>query len=321
MNSTSNNTPEYKVVGSTCLGSFLNTTTPEEVVSLFEALADAVSAGEESEGGGGSGGDFTHFGLDNYLGYVAAVIRNDGWMSRTQARNMYNNGGAPIFATADTAWGVMVKVALDDTREINPKYLPTKEDFARATNCLDFLRVFVDKELEKGELNDYLYNLNIACRMGDIDFKASGIVASIIATVAREEGKEIERRKFSNLKETSKHFAAEGDKVVAFVTLMAQREIEGQYGCTTMLKFVSSEGNAITWFASGSFSDGTWVTGNTYILAGTVKKNDDYQGTKQTLMTRCNAVTQEWVDGEKVKAAKKAARAAKKAQKALTTNP
>jgi transcriptional regulator of NAD metabolism len=305
--------PEFKVVGSNCLADFLGHANPENVAKLFEYLADAVQAGEESEGGFG-GGSFTHFGLENYLGYVAAVIRVDGWMSRTNARK-YNDAGGSTNATADTAWGVMMAVATGKTRDINPKYIPTKEDFARGTSCKEYMQVFMDGEMEKGELNDYLYNLNIVCRMGAIDFKTSGIAASIIATATREQGKEIERKKFSNLKETSKFFATEGDKVVVKATLMMSREIEGNYGCTTMMKFVSEAGNALTWFASGSFAEGTWVIGSEYILAGTVKKNEEYQGLKQTVLTRCNAVTQEWVDAEKAKAEKKAARAAKKAAK------
>lgn len=305
--------PEYKVVGSNCLADFLGHANPENVAKLFEYLADAVQAGEESMGG--SGGSFTHFGLENFLGYVAAVIRVDGWMSRTQARNMNNGDMATVFASADTAWGVMMAVATGKTKDINPKLIPTKEDFDRGTSCKEFMQVFMDAEMEKGELNDYLYNLNIVCRMGAIDFKTSGIAASIIATATREQGKEIERKKFSNLKETSKYFAEAGEKVVVKATLMASREMEGNFGCTTMMRFVTTDGNACTWFASGSFEQGAWVIGNEYILAGTVKKTEDYKGMKQTILTRVNAVTQEWVDGEKAKAEKKAARAAKKAAK------
>lgn len=306
-----NANPEFKVVGSNCLADFLGHANPEDVAKLFEYLASAVSEAEGFESMGGGEG-FTHFGLENYLGFVAAVIRCDGWMSRTQARNMNNGGGPTVHATADTAWGVMLAVITGKTRDINPKYIPTAEDFARGTSCKEFMQVFMDAEMEKGELNDYLYNLNIVCRMGVIDFKTSGIAASIIATATREQGKEIERKKFSNLKETSKYFGQPKDKVVVKATLMQMREIEGAYGCTTMMKFVTAEGNAATWFASGSFSEGTWVIGNEYILAGSIKKHEEYQGLKQTVLTRCVAVTQEWVDAEKAKAEKKAARAAKK---------
>ena len=55
------------------------------------------------------------------------------------------------------------------------------------------------------------------------------------------------------------------------------KEIEGNYGVTTILKFVTAEGNACTWFASGSFTDEAWVIGTEYLLAGTVKRNDVYQ--------------------------------------------
>jgi len=304
------NHKDYICIGSTCLADFLRTQTPGDVVSLFEAVSSAISSAEEYEGGGMGGGTY-NFGLAHYLGYVAAAIRCDGWMSRGQARNMDN-----VSATADTAWAVMIAEETGDKSNIAAKYFPTKEDWARGEAALDYTRVFIDGELDKGELNDYLYNLNVACRVGTCNSKSSGLTASIIALADREQGKEIERRKFSNLKETSAYFAEAGDKVVVKATLMGKKELEGQYGCTTMFKFVSEAGNALTWFASGSFADGAWVIGNEYILAGKVKKNEEYQGLKQTILTRCNAVTQEWVDAEKAKAEKKAARAAKKAAKA-----
>lgn len=311
-----NNANEYKVVGSNCLADFLGHANPENIAKLFEYLADAVQAGEESESMGGE--RMSHFSLVTYLGHVAAVIRVDGWMSRTNARK-YNGAGGDTHATADTAWGVMMAVAQGKTRDINPKYIPTPEDFKRGQDSKEFMQVFMDAESQKGELNDYLYNLNLVCRMGVIDFKTSGIAASIIATATREQGKEIERKKFANLKETSKHFATAGDKVVVKATLMQLRELEGQYGVTTMMKFVSEDGNALTWFASGSFSEGTWELGNSYNLAGTVKKNDEFHGLKQTVLTRVTQVTQEWIDAEKAKAERKAARAAKKAAKAAVS--
>lgn len=307
------NGTEYKNVGSSCLVDFIGSASAESVASLFEILADVSSAGEEFENMGTEG--TTHFGLEHYLGYVAAVIRVGGWMSRTQARNMNTYSGPSVHATADTAWGVMMAVANGKTKDVNPKFIPTKEDFDRGTSCKEYLQVFIDRELEKGELNDYFYNLNVICRMAAVDFKTSGIAASIIATVAREQGKEIERKYFTNLKETSKFFAQPKDKIVLKATLIGRREIEGGYGCTTIFKFVSEEGNVCIWFASGSFEENVWETGKEYILAGTVKGHEEYQGLKQTLLTRVSSVTQEWVDAEKAKAQKKAARLAKKEAK------
>ena len=98
-----NANPEFKVVGSNCLADFLGHANPEDVAKLFEYLADAVSAGEEFENYGGH--SITAIGLVDFLGYVAAVIRVDGWLSRTAARKCE---GVP--ASADTAWGTMMEV-------------------------------------------------------------------------------------------------------------------------------------------------------------------------------------------------------------------
>ncbi len=299
------NSPEnYISVGASCLADFLGHAAPEEVAQFFEYLSELGEILDEGENGSGGGCSF--FSLADYLGYVAAAIRVDGWMSRTQVRNMNSNATA----TADTADQVMTAVINGKTKEINPKYLPTKVDFDRGNDCREFMQTFIAAESAKGELNDYLHNLSVICRMNAIDYKTSGIAASIIATAMREQGKEIERKKFANLKVTSKHFALVGEKITVRATLIGSREIEGQFGCTTMMRFVA-EGNACTWFASGSFEPSTWELGTEYLIRGTVKKLDEYQGLKQTILTRVVVITQAVLDAEQAKAEKKAARAAK----------
>jgi len=54
-------------------------------------------------------------------------------------------------------------------------------------------------------------------------------------------------------------------------------------------------------------------------LSGRVKKHDSYQGKLQTVVTRCTVWTAEGIKLAEEKAAKKAAREAKKAAKALVT--
>jgi len=46
---------------------------------------------------------------------------------------------------------------------------------------------------------------------------------------------------------------------------------------------IDLSGNHLTWFASGSDME----VGNTYKLLGTIKKHDEYNGVKQTILTRC----------------------------------
>jgi hypothetical protein len=72
------------------------------------------------------------------------------------------------------------------------------------------------------------------------------------------------------------------------VTLDFVHGFDTAYGYTTVLKFRTSEGATLVWFASSS-DIGRDDVGKRYTLAGTVKKHDDYKGAKQTTLTRCDA--------------------------------
>jgi hypothetical protein len=299
---------EYKTVGSACICDFLGHQSPEAVLANFELLSEAAAFSEESEGGGHKE---THFGLAHYLGFVAAAIRADGWLSRTKAKETYAQ------ATADTAFDVMVKVAKNEKADLNPKYIPTTTDWERAEAALTFAKTFLETH---GEENDYLHNLSVVSRVGVINLKTAGLAGSLLPTAEREMGKEVERRKFSDLNKNSKHFGAVGEKLFVKATVIGAKELEGNYGVTTLLRFATAEGNLATWFASGSKSD-EWEVGKEYLLAATVKAHGDYKGTLQTNLTRVVATTEENKAAIEAKAAKKAARAAKKASIDSTITP
>jgi hypothetical protein len=310
MNATENINGEYKVVGSTCIQDFTGNQTAASVASYFEMVA-SLSDFSDLES---SGRVADRFDLMSYLGWVAADIRVSGWLSRTAARNLNAT------ATADSAYGAMEMKAAG--KEVKFEYIPTETDHARAQAAFEYLMVFIDAEAEKGELNDYLHNLSVVGRMGTVNFKGAGLVASIIPTAEREMGKEIERRKFVNLKETSKFFGGEEkSKFVVQATILSLKELETQWGLTTLVKFVTVDGNVGTWFASGALDDKEWDTEDLVWLAGSIKKHEIYQDLHQTIVTRVSMVTQAWVDGEAAKAAKKAQRAAKKAAKLVAVTP
>ena len=295
----------YKKVGRQCIADFLGHMAPADLVRMFEYLAEATEAAEEGEGMGGCGIP-KFFNTKEYLAWVVANMRCDGWLSRTNA----NNAGRYGQATADQAGGCMVEHMMG--KAIKPEYKPTEADYKRVDAAFEFMTTF----LAGAELNDYLHNLSVVLKLNVIGSKLMGIAASLIPTAEREMGKEIERRVWANLKETSQYLGVVGGKLFVHATVANTRELESAYGVTTMVKFVTPEGSAVTWFASGNKTE-EFPIGLKLILAGTVKKHEDYQGLRQTLLTRCCVVTEEIVAAETAKAFKKLARAAKKTQKQL----
>ena len=78
---------------------------------------------------------------------------------------------------------------------------------------------------------------------------------------------------------------------------MYTKVIESFYGAKILHVFRTAEGRIVKWWATGATPD-SWVKGAVVSIRGTVKSQEEYQGRKETTLTRCT----EW-DG-KVKGSK-----------------
>jgi hypothetical protein len=76
----------WKQVGRNCTQDFLGNKDPQQVTAALELwLAVEELFGGAEEGGFGGGGEY-RFGIEEFLAVTAAMIRKDGWCSRSKAR-------------------------------------------------------------------------------------------------------------------------------------------------------------------------------------------------------------------------------------------
>jgi hypothetical protein len=265
-------------VGSTCLGDFLGTDTAGKLAASASYLAAARGCAEEGcEGLGGSGsGDVT---LEEYLVYVAWVVRNEGWMSRTKARE--TGSGC---ASADRA-----SILMSDQRARQEAgFDPSAEDVATAAGAAAWGEAITDVDIAR-ETGDYLHNLRVIARSGIVGYKSMGLAASMVVAYQRALGRarkaaERSARPVSEYVGTVKVRQDFGEVTLDFVT-----GFETGYGYTTLLKFVAPSGAVLVWKSSSTELSRSDV-GKKYMLTGTVKKHEEYKGCKQTIVSRCKAV-------------------------------
>lgn len=81
----------------------------------------------------------------------------------------------------------------------------------------------------------------------------------------------------------SEHVGEVGDRLEFEVEIEGTRQLEGQFGVTTLVRMRDSEGNALVWFASG-WKD--YEKGARYHVKATVKKHDEFNSQKQTVVSR-----------------------------------
>lgn len=266
-----------KQIGRQCIADFLGHQDPERLLSMAEYLmsADGLACGAEDDGS--FGGKVGVVWLEEYLTWVAAVVRIEGWLSRSKARDQ---GG---FATADRAFDLMTKEEAYRKRD-DPR--PAAEDLALAKTAIDWARTDLAAKPEK---NDYEHNLAVVSARDAVDTKAFGIAASLITAYKRALGFEAERKARMEREAKSEFFGEAGKREVFTLTVLKVIDLESDYGAVHLHRFVDEKGNIATWFSSS----GSLEIGKTYAIKASVKKHEEYKGAKQTMLTRC-AVDGEW---------------------------
>lgn len=278
------NTNEYKQVGKTCLATF---TGVQDAVKYAELLAkaevlfaDVEKAENDAELDGTGCGRYPsgerYFPIDGFLDFVAKVVREEGYVGRTAAREMCRP------ATADLAWNLY--------RKASDKTQPEACDFVKAGAALKWIREVYQPEGN----NEYGRNMKVLCNETHVSYRNAGYVASLISMYNRdiEETARVER--VIRERAESNFIGKVGEKLTVALKVTGQTNFSSQYGTTYLYKMADKNGNVVVWMAS-SYNDALEanLTDNkngkeTFLnVTGTVKEHKVYQNTKQTVLTRC----------------------------------
>jgi hypothetical protein len=307
-------TGEFKQIGRNCVADFIGGVNPHSVASALDLLLEVYGAcsGEEGFEGMGGGRSEYRYGMDRFLTVTAMFVRSEGWTSRGKSRA--TDGQVP--ATADLVLEYLSPPPFDSVaaarhREFVAAHPITAEDEAVAEKAMTYAR---EELVKKADRSDYEHNLYVATMQPTVEYRTAGITASLIAYHLKEVERQVIRE--LELKKTgaSQHIGTVGERLKMVVaTVLRVNTTEGQFGTTYIVKLLTREGNVITWFAS---SNPELAPGKEYMLDGTVKKHSEYNGVKETVLTRCGTYTDAGRQEAEEKAARKAAREAKKAAKA-----
>lgn len=292
-------------VGRTCLGQFLGGASPDSVAALAQYQMEAGAMCESEEGGFG-GGNEIEISMSELLVTTVAMVRENGWLSRTKARELDKP------ATADLVWSTLTARGTKEVARAR-KFLATitAEEEQLATE----IQAYAAEHLADAS-SDYEHNLRVVMKLGRANARQAGLACSVYAWYRRATQTWPEKRERSN-----EFVAAVGEKFSGRVTLFKVVEVSTDFGALNIHLFEDVAGNAIVWkTGSVRLKEGTEFT-----LTGKVKKHAEYKGRKQTELTRADAATDaELVERaanlEAAKVEKKRVAAAKKAAKKATKN-
>ena len=266
-----------KQVGGNCLRDFLGQD-PEQILWYADWTTKLVGLLDDD-----FDGEFdntikasTVYDAIHFLEEVASVIRTDGWLSKGKAFDKGFLGGA----TADTAeYHYLIRygycIAPRDRDYVAPTI--TAEDKQQARDAFAWAQ-----SISGDEKNEYLYGLHLVAKHECITSKQFGITASLIATYAKEQEKELKRQRFAFIK--SEHVGEIKKRQEFEVECLSVRTFESDWGCTAQHRLLTTDNHLVVWWASESTA---WLKeGEHYKVKATVKKHDEYEGKKQTIVNR-----------------------------------
>lgn len=265
----------YKLVGRQCLKDFFGVD-PTKNIDWFWSIG---SFGDE-EGGYGLRGENV-VPVDFAVALGLAFTKRFGYVGTKQADAYAEKSGgqASLLTTGNQVRGFLFAPPIKPTPEETQF---RREVYAEANALQEQAQELVKWALEHfaGDNGSYAHNVRSLLATDVITARYVGYVVSIIAAHARATEDQAARK--VTIK-SNEYVGNVGDKLVVEVTVLKLNTFETDFGTTFLFILADAAGNSLVWFASNNVLD----VGDTVTLKGTVKAQNDRDGRKQTVLTRC----------------------------------
>lgn len=272
-----NEAGEFKQVGKSCLLDYTSGLSAENVAAFMQGFD------LEDYSGAPVGGWKRYFDLKEYLSCAYEVTRIFGFSPTSSM-----GGTAAMVWECDTIQrrGPNRKnrseVSTFERMEAE-RYNPEGEEAQNAAErIIDWAKSFKDSD------NSYLYNLSVLCSSDFVEGRDLGILASAPHSynraMEREEERKLREQKKKEEQErrgASQYIGTVGEKLEVDVdSFSVLTSFSTQWGITIIYKFVS-DGNTIIWKTSSELPE------TVSHISGRVKEHSEFNGEKQTVLTRC----------------------------------
>ena len=258
-------------VGSTCIKDFLGHATPESIAWMCETLGEIqgmFAEMEEFEGLQCPRSEI-RISMKEFLTMTACAIHEFGWISKSKAEEN------PYELKASTA-DIVSEYLFPSPKTIVPH--PNADDAKLAYGALQWARNL--KPREDGYFSDYEYNLSVLAKERSICISEFGLAASMVGVYKQKRDK----AKQMKAKGSNEWFGEVKKRYELELKVVSISGFEGDYGYVTIYKMVDPDGNAFSWFSTSAKV--SLEEGETYHVKATVKKHQEWNDRKETVVTR-----------------------------------
>lgn len=271
-------TGEFKQVGRSCLRDYTGGY-DAELAAAYISLHESLIESEHVDSSSSYFGFFNKYhDLDNVLKMSKAVVSKLGFISTSA------EFGRPSKYSVMDLEDVLRRGATKGTRYlVDEGVVNYFENFDDGTYIEELKKYYLDAE----ETSSYINNMKTIFSSPWCESKNYGYIVSAVYVYDREIEKrhkrEIEERRRSQENAASNYIGEIKDKITVNIEYgRCISSYENQFGYSYLYKFVDENGNCLMWSSSKAIDEERVAK-----LTGTVKKHEEYNGLKQTWVTRC----------------------------------
>ena len=275
-------TDEWKQVGKSCLKEFTDGLDAEEVARYMQWF-------EVLEGGFGYSGPTKRkwYKVEDLLLYATECVKHFGYQKSEEYRRTTKERVWDYYLLVEEGRAFTFeesRVLKEEMDEVN-FVARTEENVKAVEEMLNWIRNQEDS-ISIGD--SYMQNLLTICKDAYCTARDSGILVSLVPTYRRYLKKladDQKREEVNNAEaKTSNHVGQVGDKLdIAVDAWTCVYRRDSIYGVQFLYKFIDIDGNVLMW-STGNFIDDEAKIKS---IKGTVKSHEEYNGVKQTFITRC----------------------------------
>lgn len=274
-------TNEFKQVGSNCLMLYTNGLNAEYVVAYIDGITEL----EEFDGFIGNGNKY-YISVNEVIGYATEIIKKMGYFN--------SNSNLP------TKYLVMNMLSINDNLEgkiKNINKMLTNKDFVVRFKREDFFKDDTEETvkdiikyyLEITNDSEFINNVQVILKDGYVEHKNIGFLSYLPEGYFKYVKKEIEKAQQKKIDIESEHFGEIGKryKNLNVYDVKILTSYNTVYGTIYIYKIILESGNILIWKSSNWIEELDKITNITF----TVKSHEEYNGAKQTEVTRCKLNT------------------------------
>lgn len=261
---------EQVQVGSTCIKDFLGWAgnpvffTTDDITEQVESFLGAGSYVER------------RWTAETVLAAAWAAIQVDGYVPASAYNGQPTKGTVLQILDPHTKWDRAKVIAY------RPYVAKSQE---QAKIILDWLRNVFSGQTE------YAINLLAVAKSDTVSARNLGLLVSAPQAWAKAQERDLVRRK-ERAEILNEYSGAVKDRLTLKVTIQSIRYIDGDWGTSTLYVLLGDDRRVYKWFSTNG-ALGETTDGSVYTITGTVKKHEEYNGNKSTVLTRCKVLAVE----------------------------